>query len=82
MIVPNHKKNNYCIYNVYVLIIIIKFYILIEKLCPMVKIFIPKFYNNIKIMNKVLVILYLKTKYTNIIVYVTHYLLIYSKFLI
>jgi len=49
-------KNNCCIYNTYVLIIIINLHILIEKLCPIVEIFISNFYNNLKIMNKVIVI--------------------------
>jgi len=56
MIVPNHKKNNCCIYNTYVLIIIINIRMLLEKLCPIVEIFISKLYNNLKITNKVIVI--------------------------
>ncbi len=42
----------------YVLIIIINFHILIEKLCLIVKIFISQFYNNLKIMRKIAVIYY------------------------
>jgi hypothetical protein len=63
MIVPNHK-NNYYIYSTYVLIIIIKFCILIEKLCPIVKIFISEFCNTLKIINKVAVITLFKNKNT------------------
>jgi len=63
--------------------IIIKFCILIEKLCPIVKIFISKFYNNIKIMNIVYVItIFIIKKYTKLIVCITHYFLIYNKILI
>ncbi len=62
MIVPNHK-NNYCIYNTYVLIII-KFCILIEKLCPTFKIFISELNNNHKIMSKVVRIIVFKNKDT------------------
>jgi hypothetical protein len=58
-------RNNHCIYNTYVfLIIIIKFHILIEKLCPIVKIFISKFYNNINILSKVIVITVFKNEDT------------------
>jgi len=57
-------KYNYWIYKIYVSIIIIKFCILIEKLCPIVKIFISKFYNNLKIMSIVDVITIFRNKDT------------------
>jgi len=46
------------------------------------KIFILKFYNNLKIMSKVIVVILLKKRYTKIIIYIIHYLFISSKFLI
>jgi len=81
MIVLNYLKNYY-ISNTFFLIIIIINWILIEKLCPIIKIFISKFYNNLKIMSKVVVITVFKNKiYTKIIVSITHYLLNYNKLL-
>jgi len=64
MMVPNHKKQ---LFNFQHLCfkIIIKFCILIEKLCSIVKIFISKFYNNLQIMNKIAVITVFKNKDTS-----------------
>jgi hypothetical protein len=46
------------------------------------KIFIKFFYNNLKIMSKVIVVILLKKRYTKIIIYIIRYLFISNKFLI
>jgi len=49
----------------------------------MIKLFISDFYNNLKIMNKIIVITVFKNKDTfKLIICIIHYLLIYSKLLI
>jgi len=64
MIVPNHKKQLFNFQHV-CFKIIIKFCILIENLCSIVKIFISKFYNNLRIMNQLIVITIFKNKDTS-----------------
>jgi len=61
MTIPNHFN---CIYNTYVLLTKKRRCIIIKKLCPIVRIFISEFYNNLKIMSKVVEIIVFKNRDT------------------